>query len=157
MKTLLAALLISLVAVTGADAARYGNDRFGYTIELPAGFSAIHEADNGDGGTAHAAQGDAALSVWGANLLDETFASDVAGRIASDAADGWSISYRTVKPAGASWSGSKGGRILYSHAIPACDGQAAYVRIEYGRAALKTYDPIIRRLVKSLQPTGNCL
>ncbi len=151
------ALTLALISVAAAAGVRYENARFGYVVEVPAGFSEITEADNSDGGTARAAAGNAELAVWGANLLDDTFAEDVRSRIASDEADGWSVSYRTVRRAGASWSGAKGGRVAYARAIPGCDGQAAYVRLEYDRAAAKGYDPIVRRLVARFRATGRCL
>ena len=131
--------LISSAAT--ARAGYYENARFGYAVEIPAGFSKVVEADNSDGGTARSADGKAELAVWGANLLDETFDWDVASRIAADATDGWSISYKAVKAGSASWSGSKGGRVAYSRAIRACAGQAAYFRIEYDRAAARAIDP----------------
>lgn len=140
-----------------ARAGYYENARFGYSIEIPAGFSKVVEAENSDGGTARSANGAAELAVWGANLLDETFAEDVRSRVVSDATEGWSIRYKVVKRARASWSGSKGGRVFYSRAIRACEGQAAYFRIEYDRAAAKAFDPVVRRLAKTLKATGRCM
>ena len=48
---------------------RYINARYGYGVDIPAGFSPVHEADNGDGGVSRSADRQSQLSVWGANLL----------------------------------------------------------------------------------------
>ena len=69
----------------------------------------------------------------------------------ADRADGWSISYETRKAGKASWSGSRGGKIFYARAVKGCDDSAAFFRIEYDRARLEAYDPIVNRLVKTLR------
>src|SRR5262245_61058445 len=102
--------IVALLAFAGAgfsadDWIRYLNPRYGYGIDLPPGFSAIHQADNGDGGTSRSADGKSQLSVWGANLLLDTLSSDAQSRVKSAIEDGWEISYKKVTKDWASWSG----------------------------------------------------
>lgn len=149
--------LAALAAHAAGGWARYQNDRYGYSIELPPGFAALREADNRDGGTTRSVQGNAMLAVWGTNLLVESFRSDVGSRIESASSDGWEISYKSVKTKRASWSGTRDERIFYAHGAPGCDGQAAYFQIEYDAAAKDDFDAIVRRLVKSFSARGECL
>lgn len=151
---LIAAMLPGLALAAGW--ARYVNVRFGYGVDVPPGFSAIREADNSDGGTATAPSGHAVLSAWGTNLLDARFASEVGSRISDDAGEGWTIGYRLVTGAGASWSGAKGDRIFYARAIPKCRDRAAFARIEYDASAKAAFDPIVSRLARSLRATTGC-
>lgn len=65
--------------------------------------------------------------------------------------DGWKVTYRKQNSAFASWSGTKGDQIVYERAIPACNGAAAYFRLEYHADAKEAFDPVILRLVQSLQ------
>lgn len=132
----------------------YGNARFGYLMPLPPGFSAVAEADNGDGGASRSADGGATLSVWGANLLDTPFETEIAGRMADDEADGWQLTYRRGNGAGASWSGTRDGRVLYMRGVPLCAGQAAFFRLEYAAAGMKAYDAAVTRMVKDFGGEG---
>lgn len=151
---LTAALLPDMAVAAGWS--RYVNVRFGYGVDIPPGFSAIREADNSDGGTSKASDGHAELAVWGTNLLDESFASEVRSRMTGDAGDGWAIGYKLVTGSGASWSGTKGGRIFYARAIPKCRDRAAFARIEYDASAKALFDPSVSRLARSLKATIGC-
>jgi hypothetical protein len=86
--------------------------------------------------------------------MEGSFADEIKWRIDEDKGDGWTIAYDRRLPKAASWSGSKGDRVFYQRSIAGCDDAAYYFNIEYDRAALKAYDPIVKRLVKSLQ--GGC-
>lgn len=151
-------LIVSLVAAmtvpslpAAADGwGRYGNDRFGYAIDIPPGFSPVTEAENSDGGVSHSADDKAELRAWGAYLVVDDFAFEIAERIRSDASEGWSISYDRRTAAAASWSGIRNDRVFYARAMMGCDDAAIYFRLEYDRADLDAYDPVVRRLVKSL-------
>lgn len=135
------------------DWSRYDNPRFAYTIDVPPGFSALSEAENGDGGVASSADGKAELRVWGANLVDRDFGVDIADRVRSDASEGWAISYDRRTADKASWSGSRKDRVFYARAVEGCDGAAIYFRLEHDRSQLKLYDAVVSRLVKSLRGT----
>lgn len=143
-------------AALAVEWARYQNERFGYEIRLPPGFPMIRESDNSDGGQSSSPNGDAELAVWGSNLLDTPFSKEIDRRIAADAGEGWAISYRSVKPGAAAWSGKSGGRILYMRAIPVCTDQAAFLRIEYDAASKAEYDRTVAQLAGSLRQFVTC-
>lgn len=148
-----------LVCTAGAGLAddgwsRYLNARYGYGSDIPPGFSAIREADNGDGGVSRAADGQSELAVWGASLLNQTLPSEVQTRISRDEEDGWQIGYKKLSGNWASWSGEREGHIYYARAITLChDDEAAYFRIEYPAAAREAFDPVVQRLVKNFKRT----
>jgi hypothetical protein len=158
MRIVIAVLVVALNA--GAASAfewgHYVNQRFGYSIDIPPEFSAIREADNGDGGTSRSDDKLSELAVWGSNLVERDLSGDFAARLAAAEADGWQVSYRRETATWASWSGSQQGRLFYARAIALCDDQAAYFLLEYPRARKKSFDPIVQRLVKSLKNARSC-
>lgn len=152
-KRMIAAGMLAFALAQAAAAAgwsSYGNARFGYSIDIPPGFSAIVEADNSDGGTSTATDGHATLRVWGGYIMQDSFAGEIAWSIDQDKSDGWTISYEKRGGKAASWSGTKGDRVFYERAVVGCDGAAAYFNLEYDRSAIKVYDKVVGRLVKSL-------
>ena len=151
--------LLTMLLGTAAPAAgwgRYTNVRFEYGVDLPPGFSSVHEAANSDGGTSGAAFGRAALSVWGTYLVDASFNEEIAARMDSDIAEGWSIGYKAIGARAASWSATKGGRIQYTRAVAQCKDRAAYVLLEYDAEAKDGFDPIVTRLARSLRGNARC-
>ena len=132
----------------------YANARFGYTIDIPPGFSGSGESDNGDG-QAFAAQGKPTdLLVWGGNLLED-FESEVAQRMQWDQDEAWNITYQATTPRWASWSAIKGFRIVYRRMVLLCDGTSyAAFRAEYSVTDSAEMDPVVEKLVQSLR--GNC-
>lgn len=158
MRFLVAVLLLASSALGAAafEWSHYVNQRFGYAIDIPPEFSAIAEADNGDGGMSHSGDKLSELAVWGSNLVEGDLSDDFASRLAAAEADGWTVSYRRETPNWASWSGSQQGRVFYARAIALCDGQAAYFLFEYPKARQASYDPIVKRLVKSLKNARSC-
>ena len=158
MRVIVAALVLaaSVVAAAAFDWGHYANQRFGYSIDVPPEFSAIDDADNGDGGMSRSDDTLSELAVWGSNLIEGGLREDFATRLAATEADGWTVSYRRETADWASWSGSQQGRLFYARAITLCDGQAAYFLLEYPKARKKSYDPIVQRLVKSLKNARSC-
>lgn len=154
MKTLVTHAVFLAAAIGATNAADWGdytNARFGYRIDIPPGFSAIAEAANGDGGVSRPADGSAELRIWGGYLTQGDFQEEVRWRIDRDVTDGWNVTYQKQHPAWASWSGTKGDRIFYERATPACDGAAAYFRLEYDTDHKQAFDTVVSRLVKSLR------
>jgi hypothetical protein len=148
-------LALSMTQIaSAADWSHYGNARFGYWVDVPPGFSKIVEAGNSDGGTSTSADGRAELSAWGAYIMEDSFADEVASRIDDDKQEGWIVSYDKRAAKAASWSGTKGDRVFYERTVVGCDGAAAYFRIEYDRSAIKAYDKIVARLARSLYGCG---
>jgi len=153
MRTLILTL-IALFALPAfaAEWGHYDNARFGYGVDIPPGFSALGEADNGDGQVFRSNNGSQTLTVWGANIIDTDFSGDVDQRIAGDKKNGWDITYQATSPKWASWSGSSNGLVLYARAVALCDGtQAAYFALQYSKADIAKLDPVVNRLVNSLK------
>lgn len=156
MRLLLALVLPLPVPALAAGWSHYANARYGYTLEVPAGFLAQREADNGDGqvfGTPTAT-----LTVYGANVTAAGFESEVAARERDLEQDRWTITYAVSTPQKASFSGRRGARIVYVRMIALCGGaQLAAFALEYSVADLQKFTPVLDRLVASLKPTaGRC-
>ena len=145
------AFLLAVAAGAAEGWGHYANGRFAYEIDVPPGFSEIVEPDNGDGGIAKSGDGEAELRVWGSYILDGDFRDEAARRLADDRSEGWSISYQAHKDDWASWSGTRGSRLVYQRAIEGCDGAAAYFRLDYPAEQAALYDGVVLRLVKSLR------
>ncbi|MDM9647934.1 hypothetical protein [Rhizobium sp. S163] len=152
------ALLLCLVTtpVAAEDWRSYSNFRFGYAVELPEDFAVTHKADNGDGMALASTDSKAELRVFGANRMEDDFTTEIKSRMALDKGEGWTISYQQSSKRGASYSGSRKDRILYVRAIPLCDATVGYFTLEYPQAQLKQYDPVIKRLVKTLVAPPRC-
>jgi|GEM_PF-3873449 len=120
-------------------------------IDIPPSFSTVLGAGNSDGGISSSTDGHAELRVWGGYLSEGDFEGEVQWRIDQDVTDRWTITYRKWKQSWASWSGVRVDRVLYQRAIEACDGAAAYFRLECDEREVKAFDRVIARLVKSLQ------
>jgi hypothetical protein len=158
MRALILSFFVLLSApVFAADWSHYDNGRFGYGIDIPPGFSGLGEAGNGDGQVFRSASGRETLTVWAGNIVDTDFSGEVNQRIAAARDDGWNITYQSVTPKWASYSGARNGSVLYARAISLCDGtQAAYFTLEYSKLDMVRLDPAVNRLVQSLGGAGNC-
>ena len=131
----------------------YVNERFGVEADVPPGFEPGAPPANGDG--LGFSTPTANLSIYGSLIVDGDFESMVAQLIAWNRDDGWNITYQASTPGWASWSGRKGGRILYSRAIRMCGGDSyGAFSLEYSSADLKAFNPIVDRLVASLKDSG---
>ena len=152
MRILLIALFVLFAAPAFAQSwDHYENGRFGYSIDIPPGFSGQGESDNGDG-QAFAAEGKRIdLLVWGGTAL-EGFEAEIAQRMAWDGDEAWNITYQATTPRWASWSAIKGFRILHQRMVLLCDGSSyAAFRAEYSVTESAEMDPVIERLVRSLR------
>lgn len=149
------ALLFSILFVLATPAlaqswGSYENARFGYVIEVPPGFEAGQEADNGDGRSFR--DGASRLLVWGGNITEGSFEGAVAAAQGFATGDGWTITYEAVTPSWASFSGTQSKRILYQRMIALCDGQYASFRLEYSAIDMAKLEPVVDRLVQTLKP-----
>ena len=155
MRILLIALFTLLAAPAFAQGwDHYDNDRFGYGVDIPPGFSSQRESDNGDGATFAGGRNPSYLTVWGGNLTG-SFEDEVSQRMAWSEAEAWNTTYQAVTPRWASWSAIKGFRILYQRMVLLCDGTSyAAFRMEYSVTDVSEMDPVVERLVRSLR--GNC-
>jgi hypothetical protein len=152
-------LLIALFALLASPALAqgwqsYDNARFGYSIDIPPGFSGLGESDNGDGQAFAFDSKPIDLLVWGGQAL-EGFEAEIAQRMAWDTDEAWNITYQATTPRWASWSAIKGFRILYQRVVLLCDGSSyAAFRMEYSVTDAAEMDTVVERLVQSLR--GNC-
>lgn len=153
---LIAALSASSPALAADDWTRYSNPRFGYSAAVPPGFTRQQDADNGDGATFRSDDGRSELLIYGTMIEDGEFAGAARKRIDRDRADGWTITYDKVTEGWASYSGSRTADVLYVRGIALCDGNTAYFHLRYPRDALKTFNGVIGRMVKSLRPATGC-
>lgn len=149
MRLILALLMLLPGPAVAAD---YFNVRYGYAIEVPDGFIGQGESDNGDGQMFKTPT--AKLTVYGGNILEADFESEVVARERFAEQDGWGITYNVSTPDKASYSGKRGARILYARMIALCGGtQFAAFEFEYSRADLQKLDPVVTKLVQSLRAT----
>lgn len=156
MRTLLLilfALFVSPAFAQGWD--HYDNARFGYGVDIPPGYVASGESDNGDGTSFYNARGAQGLLVWGGTLLAD-FESEVASAMDyAIAENGWNITYQVVTPRWASFSGIKGSRVLHQRMVLLCDGTSyAAFRAEYSVTDMTTVTPAIERMTQSLRGDG---
>ena len=157
MRQLLLAVTVALALVPSvagaADWSRYVNERFGVAADVPPGFVAGEPPANGDGLAFTTPT--ARLAVFGSLMSERDFEAEVAQRVAWATEDGWAITYEARTPSWATWSGQKGGRILYSRAIPICGGNGiGAFELTYSVADRTTFDPVVTRVGRSLADSG---
>ena len=157
MRFILAALLFTIpVPLAAAELgwSQYGNARYGYIGEVPAGFSGGGESDNGDGQTFTWDRAGQVLSYW-ASLYDGPLEDAVRQRMGFAERDGWSITYQATTPTWASYSGQMGSRIFYSHMIQLCDQDSYGIfTVQYSTAQAADMRPTVERLVQSFRAEG---
>lgn len=152
MRAMLGLLILMWITPTSAaDWGYYVNARFGYAIDVPPGFAAQGEAANGDGQEFTIPT--AKLAAYGMTILEGDFEAQVRQDEENARQDGWNITYQVSTPTYASYSGIKNSRVLYARMISLCGGTFGAFTLEYGRADIPKFDPVITRLVRSLKPT----
>ncbi len=153
MRALLLALLLILpLPALAAGGGHYVNVRFGYAIDVPAGFVGQGEADNSDGQVFKTPT--AKLTVYGGNILDGGFEDEARQRQGFAASGGWGITYQVSTPSNASYSGKRGGRILYARLIALCgESEFAAFELEYSAVDMAKFDPVVNALVRSFKAT----
>jgi hypothetical protein len=153
MKLLPALLFVTMATGTlAAEWSPYENLRFGFVIDIPAGFAGNGEASNGDGQVFRSSDGTQVLRVYGGNLLADDFETSVQAAMVHAEEAGWSLSYQRVTPSWASYSGLRNGQVLYARAIALCGGQQfAAFELEYPEAEIDEMHAAVDRLVASLK------
>ena len=154
--SILAALILAaftLAARAAGDWSSYLNDRYGYEIAVPPGFVGQGEPDAHDGQVFRSADGNARLTVWGGDLFDaESVEDDVGTRLDGFRRSGWNITYQSMTPDWASWSGTKGARVFYSREIAGCHGDRfAAFELQYPATQIGVMKPVISKLVAGLR------
>ena len=131
----------------------FGIREAGFTFEVPPGFSLDHLANDGQDAAFMGPDG-ASLVVRGDRLSGENFRAKVEAQMAQDESEGWNVTYRRLTGDWASYSGVKDGIIRYFRAIAICDERAAVFQMDYSQSNKVAYDPIVIRMVRSLEAEG---
>lgn len=157
MIRIILALLLFATPALGADWQRYQNPRYGFAVDVPASFALEQEADNGDGAIYRSADGRAVLRAYGGMVTQASFEDEVTAAMGYATQDGWALSYTQVTPDWASYSGTRGGEILYTRAVATCGG-TQYVGFEiiYPKSQLADFDAVISHMVGSLGALDIC-
>ena len=156
MRAVLAFVALLLLAgpALSKDWGGYGNARFGYAIDVPPGFTGEGEAENGDGQIFRSDDGTQFMRVYGGNALDG-FEAAVGAAMVRARESGWNLSYESVTPSWASFSGTRNGMVVYARAIALCGGsQFASFELQYPERDLDEMHAVVERLVGSLQASG---
>lgn len=154
-------LALALVLFAAAPAAaqfwtQYANARFGYSLDIPPGYEAQGESDNGDGQVFFDPATTQTLTVWGGFVLDDLEA-EVRSIISSEEDNAWNITGETVTPSWAEFTALKGMRVLHQRLIAGCDGAAyAAFRLDYLVTDTSKIAEIIEGLEPTFLPPSNC-
>ena len=155
--------LIALITLSQPALAQawqpYDNERFGFRLSVPPGFDlAAAPPATGDGVTLANKQGTQRLLAWGGHVTEADFSAEAEARMASDAGEGWAITYRAATPGWASWSGSRNGIVLYTRMIALCAGsQFAAFQLTYPQRDIAAMNRVVERLAGGLAGTGQSL
>ena len=146
-----AAGLLTLTLVTGAAAADYWNDRFGYAIDYPAQlYPSPRVADNGDGFLAGSVVPASELRVWGSHNslnIPSAYAAACYGGCPGE-------TYRAGTTAFGVSSGQHGGEVYYIKCINDRPlARFACFQIKYPVSDKARFDSIVARLAQSLRWT----
>ncbi|WP_108395579.1 hypothetical protein [Devosia submarina] len=133
----------------------YENGRFGYQSAIPPGFSGYGESENGDGRIYDRPGTMQTLSLWGAHMLAESFEAEVAASIGYAERDGFNISFQTVTPQWAVFSGVMGDRQFTRRMILLCDRMStASMTLQFSSRDAADIRDIEQRLAQEFRTTG---
>jgi hypothetical protein len=150
---LLTGLFLTPVAVQAADWKSFGNDRYGFSVDVPASFKASPPPDNNDGLTFNSPDGRAEIRAFGHLLLDGENLVDDAEQYSA----GLHVTYRKATARNSTMSGLKGDHIVYLRAVATCKGIAAAILwVEYPRSEKTQFDPLIAHMAKTLTGSNSC-
>jgi hypothetical protein len=155
MILILITALFTLPALA-AGWSRYSNDRFGYSVDIPSGFSEDSSPVNGRDVSYSSASGNSQIEVWG--LRSTGFSGTVSQLVSQSRGAGWQFGEGGTA-VWSSWlilNGSKSGRLMYLKAIDACHGNAAVVRIEFDESDRGAIWPLLDHLGTSLEASDDC-
>jgi hypothetical protein len=145
MRTVAVTLLIFTALTTPALADSYGNARFGYTIDYPAGlFAPQPEAENGDGRHFTALHGGADLAVWGGYNANDQSPDDIATTAAGDCVSA-PKPYRLVKPTVVVVSCATANGVLYHKTYIRGDVLTTF-ELTYPAAEKARWDAVVGKL-----------
>lgn len=149
--------LAAAVPVHAQGWTQYHNQRFGAVAEVPPDFAPMGpEAAHSDGLIFRSREGQALLTIFGADVPEGDFARFVNEAITHDTQySGWVVRGKTITPGWAEYFGSHGARQLRVRFLTACGGRHAVgVKLEFNGAR----DSMVSRVFRSLhaQATAGC-
>jgi hypothetical protein len=157
MRPLLAVLVLAAILspAFAQDRDTYENIRYGYVLDIPAGFRGEGEADNGDGQLFRPDDGTRELRVYGRTLMIPEFERAAEDSITYHSNEGWAVTYKRVTPSWASYSGTRNGLVLYVRMIALCgEDQSVSAELTYPERDIAAMDEVVELVVSSLKPTG---
>jgi hypothetical protein len=142
-------------AVAAPSWKHYGNNRFGYTVDIPAGWQDQPPPDNGDGLSFLSPDGKAELAVYGRWVMENNMDGDAAEALTAFLAqsfEGDRVTYTQRGARTATVSGfTKDGHIFYRHSLLSCGAELwNAVEFDYPVDEKAALDPIIAHVVASL-------
>lgn len=146
------------IAAQAAEWTRFSNDRYGFSVDIPATFKALPPPENDDGRMFTSPDGRSKISAYGHLFVDvRGMIEDERQQEGFEAADHLTVTYRHVSAETYTYSGIKGDRIVYVHAVKTCkDLAAAIVNAEYPVADKARFDPIVAHMAKTLRGSNAC-
>ncbi|WIX98514.1 protein kinase [Amycolatopsis mongoliensis] len=138
---------------TSGQGGTYTNSRFGFTTQVPPGYTASSwTPENGEGMRFTNADLDATMTVWGTNSGGRRPADQLAQLVASVEGDGGRVTLRSADADGYTASGYQGdGRIFYEHESIGT-GSTAGLRWVYPAAHKAELDKPVTDTVKAFRP-----
>ena len=148
------ALLLTTVPALAQFWTHYANERFGYELDIPPGFSSYSEASEGVAQHFFMAGERQELKLWGGRL-ESGLEHFTASLIIEHTANGWNTTSQSATPQWASLSGVQPKRSFFQRMILLCDGDSyAAFRLEFDTADLNAVEPILQGLTRSFVPRG---
>jgi hypothetical protein len=150
---LLTSLFLTPVAVQAADWKSFSNDRYGFSVDIPASFKTLPPPENDDGLTFNSPDGRVEIRAFGHLLLDGQNLVDDVELYSSDL----HVTYRQATARNFTASGLKGDHIRYVRGVATCKGIAAAILwVEYPRSEKTQLDPLIAHMAKTLIGSNAC-
>lgn len=143
----------SVIGASAEDWQSFGVRKANFVFDVPAELSLKELAKNG-AGASFVGPSEATLTVLGDTLALRDFRADVSQRLKEDQKSGWEISYRRITARWASYSGIRDGFIRYFRAIKICRDRLAVFWLDYPQDDKVAFDPVVRRMVRSLKSQG---
>jgi len=130
------------------------NERFGYELDIPPGFTS-HGGPADESAQHFFMAGERQeLKVWGGRL-ESGLEDFTASLIVENTANGWNTTSQAATPQWASLSGVQPRRSFFQRMILLCDGEGyASFRLEFDTADLNAIEPVLQGLTRSFVPMG---
>jgi hypothetical protein len=136
----------------------FSNDRYGFSVDIPADLQPSPPPENGDGRSFTSKDGRATVLAYGHLFVDVSgLVEDERDEEQMSAKGGLKVTYRQVSARATTFSGLQGTTIVYQHAIATCKGTAsAIVHAEYPASEKARFDPLVAHMAKTLRGSNRC-